>query len=119
MILDWEKKQVALYLAGSHNNYPNFFMIGSGSGTVLSTQLTLINAVDRQSMTSIIGSTSYKVKYIGDWNSVELSGLTIKEFGVCLSGTGTTGSMWSRTGFPGITFDGTAEMRIEETQEVY
>jgi len=39
---------------------------------------------------------------------------------MCLSGTGTTGSMWSRTTIPSLlTFDGTIELRIKENWEVF
>jgi hypothetical protein len=119
VILNWAKKQVGLFIAGSQLEYPQFFMIGSGSGTTLTTQTSLINPTDRQAVTSSNGSTAYKVKWTGDWSSVEISGLNLREFGMCLSGTGTTGSMWSRTGLPTIVFDGTNELRIEESWEIY
>jgi hypothetical protein len=120
MILDWTKRNIALFLIGSNNNYPQYFAIGSGSGTVVSTQTTLISPFDRQSVTSTNGSTSYKIEWIGDWNAVELSGNSLREWGMCLSGTGTTGSMWSRTTIPSLlTFDGTIELRIKENWEVF
>lgn len=119
MIVNWTKQQVALFLAGSQSSYPNFFMIGSGSGTVAVTQTTLIAPIDRQSVTSTNGSTAYKIKWTGDWNSVEMSGIQLREFGLCISGATTTGSIWSRAGLPAITFNGTNELRIEENWEVY
>ena len=95
-------------------------MIGSGSGTAIATQTELLKPWDRQENTSINGSTSYKVKWTGDWNSLEVSGNQLREWGICLSGTNLTGSMWSRTGMGNaITFDGTTELRIEEIWEVY
>ena len=121
MITNWAKQQMGLVLAGSltSNNYPSYFIIGSGSGTALATQTSLIEPTDRQAVTSINGSTAYKIKWTGDWNSVEMSGLAFKEFGVIVSGAGVTGSVWSRTGLPSISFDGTNELRIEENWEVY
>jgi len=119
MILNWAKREVALFLAGSHTTIPTYFMIGSGSGTAAATQTALLGAFDRQEVTATNGSTLYKVKWTGDWNSVELSGTILREFGVTESGIGTTGSMWSRTALPGVTFDGTNELRVEETWEVY
>ena len=120
MILNWGKTRTALFLAGSHSDYPIYFMIGSGSGTASATQTELLNVWDRQAVTSTNGSTTFKVKYTGDWNSVELSGNQLREWGTAISGTGTTGSMWSRTSMPNaITFDGTTELRIEETWEIY
>ena len=55
MILDLTKRNIALFLIGSNNNYPQYFAIGSGSGTVVSTQTTLISPFDRQSVTSTNG----------------------------------------------------------------
>jgi len=121
VVTNWTKQQVGLVLAGSltSNNYPSYFIIGSGSGIAMATQTELIHPEDRQAVTSTNGSTTYKIKWTGDWNSVEMSGLQLSEFGVCGSATGTTGSIWSRTGMPNIVFDGTNELRVEETWEVY
>jgi hypothetical protein len=119
MILDFAKQRIALLLAGSISTYPNFFMLGSGSGATLSTDTTLVCAVDRQAVTSTNGSNSQKVTWIGDWNSVEMSGIQLREFGMTGSNPGTTGSMWSKMSMPTITFDGTNELRIEENWEVF
>ena len=119
MILDWTKRELALFLAGSATNRPTYFMLGSGSGTVVSTQTTLFNPFDGQEATSVTGSTIYKIKYQGDWNSVEMSGIQLREFAICGSSSTITGSIWSRTTFPAITFDGTNELRVEETWTVY
>lgn len=119
MILNWAKHQTALFFAGSNTNYPTYFMIGSGSGTTSATNTTLVHPADRQAITAVNGSTSQKIKWTGDWASPEVSGIQLTEFGMCISGAGTTGSMWSKVGFPGISFDGTNELRIEETWEIY
>ena len=44
----------------------------------------------------------------------------LTEFGLfdIASGTGFTGSVWLREGFPGITFDGTNELQILSTLQV-
>ena len=122
MILNWAKSRIALYLTGSHTTIPSYFQIGSGSGTVTAAQTELITPWDRQAITSVDGATTYKSKWIGDWNSVELSGTTnaLREWGVCISGPETTGSMWSRTAMPtAITFDGTTQLRIQENWEIF
>ncbi len=121
VVVNVTKQNMALVLAGSltTNNYPNYFMIGSGSGTALVTQTALIAPKDRQTITFANGSTMYKVKWQGDWNSVEMSGTSLTEFGMCISGATTTGSMWSRTSLPAVSFDGTNELRLEENWEVY
>jgi len=126
MITNWGKTRVALFLAGSTTTPPGYYMIGSGSGTVVSTQTELIYPADRQSITSVNGETSYKSKWIGDWNSIELSGLDpvngfhFTEWGMCVDKADLTGSMWSRTAMPNaITFAGTTELRIQEVWEIY
>ncbi len=126
MITNWGKQRLALFLAGSTTIPPGYMMIGSGSGTVIGTQVELIYPADRQAITLANGSVSYKSKWTGDWNSVELSGLDpvsgfqFTEWGMCINKAGVTGSMWSRTAMPNaIIFDGTTELRIEETWEVY
>ena len=119
VVLDWTKERIALFLVGSHTNYPTFFMLGSGSGTVTNVDTVLEHAVDRQAITSVNGSTAQKVKWTGDWNSFEISGTKLREFGMCMNGAGITGSMWSKIGLPMIEFDGTNELRIEENWEVY
>lgn len=124
VVTNHAKSKLALLIGNSGlstditTSVPGYFVLGSGSGTALITSTTLVHAVDRQLFTSITNSTN-KVAWQGDWNSVELSGLNIKEFGVLPSGGGLTGSIWSITGFPGITFDGTNELRVEETWEVF
>ena len=120
MILNWAKTRVALLLAGSHSNYPTYFLIGAGSGTVTASQTELFGATDRQLITQANAEIPFKVKYTGDWNSVELSGTSLQEWGLTTSGTGLTGSMWSKTVLPNyINFDGTKELRVEENWEVY
>jgi len=125
-ITNWGKQRIALWLAGSSSTYPSYLMIGSGSGTVAATQTELIYPADRQAITSVNGSISYKVKWIGDWNSVELSGLDpvngfhFTEWAMCINETDLTGSIWSRTAMPtAVVFDGTTELRIQETWEVF
>ena len=120
MLLDYTKNRAALWLSGSNATIPAFLSIGSGSGTALATQTELLHITDTQAQTSVTNPTTSKVKWIGDWNSVELSGtalgfFTLREFGVSLS----NGSVWSRIGMPSaLNFDGTSELRIEETWEI-
>ena len=119
MITNWAKSQVPLILGGSSTIVPTYFIIGTGSSTVAVGNTTLATATDRQAITGSDVSTTYKVKYTGDWTSVEMSGTQLTEFGMIISGGGLTGSIWSRVYFPAITFDGTNELRAEETWEIY
>jgi len=126
MLLNWAKNRTAEWLAGNGTDYPTYMQIGSGSGTVVASQVELLHTADRQPITAVDGSTAYKVKWTTDWNSVVMSGLgngnafPLWEWGMCTSGTGTTGSMWSRTAMENaVNFDGTTELRIQEQWEVY
>lgn len=119
VVTNFARNRVALLIGGSilntgSQNYATYFMIGTGSSTVSPTQDSLLTALDRQAFTNTTYPSSQTLKFQGDWNSVELSGLTIQEFGVCGSEPTITGSMWSRSVFEGVTFDGTQEMRILE-----
>lgn len=118
-ILNYAKNAVTLGLGGSISLYPSYMMIGSGSGTFSASQSSLIAPRDRQGITSTTYPTSTSLTWQGDWSSVEISGTQLREFGMTGSGTGTNGSMWSRTTCQAITFDGTNELRIEETWEVF
>ncbi len=117
--LNYMKNRTNLLLGGSITETIEYFMIGTGSSTVTTADTTLLTVVDRQLITTHSYTTLVKDKFQGDWNSTTLSGLDISEFGLCTSGVSTTGSMWTRTVIPSITFDGTNELRIEEEIEIF
>ena len=119
MFLNQGKSKVALFIGGSSTEIPNSFIIGTGSGVVTATQTSLIAASDSQLFTSTDATTPYKVKWTADWNSVEMSGIQLREFAVAGSGSGVGGPIWSRTSLPAVTFDGTNELRIVENWVVY
>ena len=119
MIVNYGKNRTALLLGGSITDSLDDFIIGTGSSTVLITDTELVTPVDRQAFTSATYPTTQKVEMQGDWNSVEMSGIQLSEFSVLTNAAGLTGSIWSRTGIPSLTFDGTNELRILETWEVY
>ncbi len=117
-VMNYSRNQISLFLGGSNADYPNYFIIGSGSGATSPTDPSLVAPIDTQLFTDTTFPTQQKVKWQGDWNSVEMSGTLLKEFGVKV-GSQLTGSVWSRTGIPTLTFDGTNELRIESTWEIY
>ena len=101
------------------NNYIQYAAIGSGSGTFAFTQTTLLNERDRNSLTgSPDFGESRKVEFQFDFNSVEMSGTTLTEFGFLGSHPGVTGSMWQIERFGSIVFDGTNELQLLSTIEV-
>lgn len=119
VVLNQAKNAILKLIIGSDTIYPQYFLLGTGSSTLSASNTELVDAQDRQLFTETTYPTSQKVKWQGDWNAVEISGLTLQEFGVIPSGTGVTGSIWSRVVVPSVTFDGSNELRIEETMEIF
>lgn len=117
-IMNYAKNEIGLLIGGSSTNFPTHFIIGTGSGTTLPTSPELVVPTDTQSFTETSFPAQQKVKWQGDWNSIEMSGTNLQEFGVKV-GSQLTGSIWSKTGIPQLTFDGTNELRIEEIWEVF
>ena len=102
------------------NNYIQYAAIGSGSGTFAYTQTTLLNERDRNPITGSPDFTvSKKVTFQFDFNSVEMSGTNLTEFGFTgVAGPGSTGSMWHIERIGSIVFDGTNELEIINSIEV-
>jgi len=115
------KQFVAWGLGSNVGLYMGHIGIGSGSGTASGSDVTLLNEINR---TSITGSpdftTTRKATFQADYNSVQMSGIHLTEFGLfnVVSGTGFTGSTWQRESFGSIVFDGTNELQILSTMEV-
>jgi len=101
------------------NEYISAIGIGSGSGTATVSNTTLVAEHTR---TMITGSpdftTARKVTFQADFNSVQMSGLILTEFGLFTSGPVNTGSCWQREAFGSVLFDGTNELQIVTTLEV-
>ena len=101
------------------NNYIQYFAIGSGSGTFAKTQTTLLSERDRNPITGSPDFTKVrKVTFQGDFNSVEMSGTTLTEWGLLASGPVLVGSIWQRETLGSLVFDGTNELSLISTIEV-
>lgn len=118
VVTNYGKNRIILFLGGSSTYIPSSVFIGKGSGISLVTDTTLISGTDAQLFTTTSYPTSYKTKWQADWNSVEMSGIQLTEYGIG-SGIDAIGSVWSRTSIPSLTFDGTNELRIETVWNVY
>ena len=114
--LNYLRQDLAYMIGGSISTIPSYFVIGSGSGTTNVAAGSLMHEVDRQLLSTTTYPTTNKVLLAGDWNSFEASGISLAEYGIAKA---ITGSIYSRTSFAPITFDGTNELRIEETWEVF
>ena len=120
MITNYAKNKIMLLSTGSSTSpYISNFIIGTGSSVVTSSDTTLVTATDKQVFTSVSYPSSQKVTFQSDWNSVEISGTQLSEMGLVGSAVGLTGSIWSRLVIPSLTFDGSNELRIEETVEFF
>jgi len=106
------KSGLALLL-GPGGSRPLAIAIGDGSGIVNVFNTDLINETDRASFSSTDIATAEEITFISDFNSLEMSGRTLKEFGVYSSATAGVGLCWSREGFTGVEFDGTNEVQIQ------
>lgn len=100
-------------LAGGSGVYPAYMAVGIGSSTVVSGNTALLSESERNLLTSIDLSIAKEVTYTADFNSVELSGLTISEFGLFNAAAG--GSMYLREVIGSVLFDGDAELQIQAT----
>jgi len=106
------KSGLALLL-GPSGSRPLAIAIGTGSGIVNEFNTDLINETDRATFSSTDIATAEETTFISDFNSLEMSGTTLTEFGVYSSGSSGVGKCWSREGFTGVDFDGTNEVQIQ------
>lgn len=119
VFLDYAKNQLTLLMGGSTTGSIGQILIGTGSSTISSSDTELTTADDRQTATQITFPSQKKISWQFDWNSSEISGTILSEFGLITSGGGLTGSLHSINVMPNLTFDGTNELRIEFNGEVF
>lgn len=117
------RERIAIGLGSNlSTNFISYYGVGSGSGTELVSNVTLVNEFSRFLIT---GSPDYtqsrKVIFTGDLNSISASGLILKEFGLFMSGPALTGSTWMRNTINNggsVVFDGTLEAQFQTTIEI-
>ena len=112
-------EKVGLAIGSFSSNRPQYMAIGSGSGTDVVGDNTLVHEVDRRTYTTVDNSTVNEMVYTGDWDSVDVSGIELKEFGMFTEATDDTGSLWSKHTFANTSFDGTTELQIQLTYTSY
>ena len=112
------KSGVALAIGSFATNRPQYLALGSGSGAVLNTDVVLVSeSGTRIAPTSVDMTTQKEITYTIDYNSLEMSGLNLTEFGMFTYLTG--GSLWNREGFTAVSFDGTNELQVQLTYQNY
>lgn len=115
------KQSVAFRLGSSTPTYIGYIGVGNGSGTVGVTNEALISEKYRQAITgSPDFSTDRKVGFQADFNSIQMSGMNLMEFGLFHTGSATNfpGSLWQREAFGSVVFDGTNELQIISVLEI-
>jgi len=100
---------------------PTFLAIGSGSGTELITLGSLLAEVlaARTVFTTRDIATANETGWIFDNNSVTMSGVDLREFGIGQVVTKGTNDLWDREAFAFVTFDGSNELQVEIRFEVF
>ncbi len=123
MAISTYAKQVVMALIGGSPSQPNlgsgYLAIGSGSGTITVATTGLLNYWDRNQFTggSVDLTTAQQMTMLTDFNSVELSGLTMRQFGVFVEASG--GKAWQVESTTATNFNGTQELQIEITWQVF
>ena len=122
VISNFGKSGLALLMSPS-GTIPRYCAIGSGSGAELNTLGSLIAEVlaQRTDFTSRDIGTARLVNWIFDFSSTVMSGITLREFGIGQSQTKGTNDLWNREVMAGngVEFDGSNELQIDITFEVF
>jgi hypothetical protein len=116
--LDTGRSGVALAFAGSMTP-PSMCDIGSGSGAFAVTRTGLIAPLQTAQYTSRDISTAQQVIYTFDYSSVTMSGINFREFALRTSGAGFSGTYFSLDNTSPIMYDGSNELQIQITYQVY
>ena len=100
---------------------PQWCAIGTGSVTESAAIGSLVTESfsERRGYSLRDASISKEVSWTFDYGSIEMSGITLGEFGV---GTGSTigvQDLWNRENIPGTEFDGSNELQIQVTYRYF
>jgi len=119
-VSEFGRSGLALLMTPS-GTIPRFCAIGSGSGANVASLGSLIAEVlaQRVDFSTRDISVSKNVTWVYDFNSVTMSGIFFREFGMGQTITKGANNLWMRDGFLAIEFDGTNELQIELTFEVF
>ncbi len=115
------KSGTALLLTGT-NKIPDYCVLGTGSSSFSVTDTDLNTPVHWATFDSTDATTVNKVIYTTTFDSVTASGTAAyKELGVFTSGASSINTLWGKEAFAGnaITADGTIEIQIQYTMEIW
>ena len=117
MIVDNARSGLANRLVQNTVAAVGWMAVGSGSGLIAVTTTGLFYHVDRNAFTSTDLTVANRATMTTDWTFTELSGTTVKEFAVYNLSSG--GKAWQVENASVITFDGTNELQIEWSIQVF
>ena len=120
-ISNFEREQITLLMGGSTGT-PNigagYMSLGSASGTITVNTTGLLNNFVGVSFTggSVDLSTPQVIGMQADFNSVQLSGLTLRQMGIF---TGSGLKAWEVENTVPTTFNGTQELQVIFYQQIF
>lgn len=106
------------------SNLPGMFIGRVAIGDGIPNASVLDSELDSETLrVDITGTPDFsearKVTFQADFNSVQMSGLQLNEFGLFGSGLpANVGSIWLREQIPPVDFDGTNELQLTTSLEV-
>jgi hypothetical protein len=105
---------VAANMGGSA--LPSFTAIGIGSTAFSSSQTALVSEYDRNGITNVDLSTASEITIISDFTAIEMSGLSLREFGTFTLGS----TMLNREVVVGsVVFNGDQSLQIQQTFQFF
>ena len=102
-------------LWGPSGNRVDGTTIGEGSGEKTVDTSGLVTPALYKPFNDVDISTQKRIAFETDFSSVDISGLTVQEAQISVSGE----DAWSIDGFPGVSFDGSQELRIRYVWDMY
>jgi len=119
VITTYAKSGLGLLMTGS-GIPPAYCGVGTGSAAEVTTLGSLITPFGARNLWSERDpSTVNEVNWIFNYDSVTMSGCNLKEFGMGVSIASGANDLWNREGFAAINFDGTNELQISITYQIF
>jgi hypothetical protein len=108
-----------LLLVGS-GSFPQYAVLGNGSETFNPAVGSIIAEIGSRSIwftrdITTVGEVNFEFQY----NSIQMSGITLKEFGLAVGSTTNAQDLWNRETIPSTLFDGSNELIIDYKLKVF
>lgn len=118
VITNYGRERTAVRIGSQVDHLGSAYMaVGSGSGVVTVATTGLYHYFDRNQITgSPDMTTAQKLVWVADFTNSEMSGLTLRQFGMFVESSG--GKAWHVENVIPTTFNGTQELNLEVTWKV-